>query len=141
MTPAELDTMARTIAGEARGEPLSGQIAVAWVILNRARDPGPDWWGDSITAVCHKPQQFSCWNPRDPNAPRIAALTLDDNVFLKAMAAALLAITREAEDPTGGATHYCTIAPPSAHVVWPPRWAATMRHTIDIGSHRFYKET
>lgn len=138
-TPYALDVLARTIYGEARGETLGGKIAVAHVILNRARDPGPDWWGDSITQVCHKPKQFSCWNPEDPNRAVMEAADLTDTAFQKCMAAALLAVSGEAPDPTGGATHYHTANPPTVHVVWPPKWAHALKHTLDIGAHRFYR--
>lgn len=143
MTPGELDVMARTVWAESRGEPLSGQIAVAWVILNRARDPGPDWWGDDIVAVCQRPWQFSCWNKTDPNRPRMLALTLSNRNFQVAQAASLLASSGMAPDPTGGATHYHTTARPkwlAADKPWPPEWAQVMDYTITIGAHRFYKE-
>jgi len=66
-TDHELDILAKTLWGEARGEGREGLIAVAWVIKNRADNPG--WWGKSIELVCLKPYQFSCWNADDPNAP------------------------------------------------------------------------
>ena len=47
---------AKTIWAEARGEPLEGQIAVANVIINRARQGG--WWGDEVAKVCRKPKHF-----------------------------------------------------------------------------------
>lgn len=48
-----------TIYGEARGEPVEGQIAVASVIRNRVGRR----WGGSLRAVCLAANQFSCWNP------------------------------------------------------------------------------
>ncbi|MGG6879769.1 UNVERIFIED_CONTAM: cell wall hydrolase, partial [Pseudomonas aeruginosa] len=36
ISPSALDTLTKTIWGEARGEGREGMIAVAWVILNRA---------------------------------------------------------------------------------------------------------
>ena len=41
-----LDTLARTLWGEARGEGRAGMQAVANVIRNRAARPG--WWGRSV---------------------------------------------------------------------------------------------
>ena len=38
----DLDIMALTVWAEARGEPVDGQRAVAWVLRNRAAKPG--WW-------------------------------------------------------------------------------------------------
>jgi spore germination cell wall hydrolase CwlJ-like protein len=49
-----------TLYAEARGEPLKGKQAVAAVIQTRAR-----LHGQSLTEVCLKDQQFSCWNELD----------------------------------------------------------------------------
>jgi hypothetical protein len=67
-TEKDRDILARTIFGEARGEGVAGQIAVAWTIRNRVND-GKDksWWGEGYAGVCQKPYQFSCWNKNDPN--------------------------------------------------------------------------
>jgi len=51
-----------TLFGEARGEPVEGQIAVANVVLNRTRIRNM-----SIRDICLQPKQFSCWNESDPN--------------------------------------------------------------------------
>ena len=73
--------LARTLWGECRGEPKIGQIAVAWVILNRAEQPG--WWSkshteaimdDTIEAVCLCPHQFSCW--WDSQAAKVRSKTI-----------------------------------------------------------------
>ena len=68
VTEKDRDILARTLWGEARGESLAGQIAVAWTIRNRVKD-GKDksWWGEGYASVCQKPYQFSCWNRNDPN--------------------------------------------------------------------------
>ncbi len=64
------DILARTLWGEARGESLAGQIAVAWTICNRVNDgKAKSWWGEGYAGVCQKPCQFSCWNKNDPNYP------------------------------------------------------------------------
>lgn len=76
MTRDDLWDFAKTIWAEARGEPLEGQIAVANVILNRARQGG--WWGDDVVKVCRKPKQFSCWNNGDPNRAKMNGLGLVD---------------------------------------------------------------
>jgi len=46
-----------TIWAEARGEPWAGKLAVASVIVNRARERDLTW-----EQVCFQPKQFSCWN-------------------------------------------------------------------------------
>lgn len=74
LSPKDRDALIRTVWGEARGEAITGQSAVVWVILNRALNPG--WWGGpDVYSVCHKPYQFSCWLSSDPNAAKIQALS------------------------------------------------------------------
>jgi spore germination cell wall hydrolase CwlJ-like protein len=53
VTERDRDILARTLWGEARGETLAGQIAVAWTIRNRVND-GKDksWWGEGYAGVC-----------------------------------------------------------------------------------------
>lgn len=92
VTPADLDTLARTLWAECRGEPLLGQQAVAWVIRNRALNPGWWTWHKSmklkpvrITAVggaCLSPMQFSCWNMIPPTEIDLAQARATDNVGL-----------------------------------------------------------
>lgn len=133
-TETDVDTLARTIFGEARGEALNGQIAVAWVIRNRA--DSPSWWGGpSVESVCRKPSQFSCWNANDPNLPLMRAASLTDSHFLTAYGVAALVIVRQLPDPTGGATHYLAdwLSPK-------PDWASKLVPTIKIGAHQFYRE-
>jgi hypothetical protein len=49
VTEKDRDILACTLWGEARGESLAGQIAVAWTIRNRVND-GKDrsWWGGGL---------------------------------------------------------------------------------------------
>ncbi len=67
----EINILAKTLYGEARGEGLSGLEAVANTIINRVNTAkakgGRFWWGNDIISVCQKPYQFSCWNKKDPN--------------------------------------------------------------------------
>ncbi|CAF0855738.1 unnamed protein product [Brachionus calyciflorus] len=58
----ELEVFAATIYAEARGEPVMGQIWVAWVIKNRARQNRQYWGGNTIKNVCLHNGQFECWN-------------------------------------------------------------------------------
>ena len=56
VTEKDRDVLARTLYGEARGEGLAGQIAVAWTIRNRVKD-GKDksFWGEGYGGVSQKP--------------------------------------------------------------------------------------
>ena len=129
-----IDVLARTIFGEARGEPFDGQVAVAWSIKNRADKPGPDWWGDSITEVCLKARQYSAWNPNDPNRKKLEVASVGNPHFLRARGIACLVLNGDLPDPTGGATHYY------ADYIPAPKWAKGRTPTVKIGVHKFFKD-
>ena len=127
----EVDTMARTIWGEARGEGSIGMQAVAAVIRNRlnvSKQKGKFWWGNSIIEICQKPYQFSCWNRDDPNYRKVLNIDHRDKVFSKALDIARVCMA----DPTGWATHY--------HVsgIY-PFWSRNQQPTAHIGNHIFYR--
>lgn len=132
----DVDILARTIYGEARGELARGKEAVAAVIMNRlrrGRERQGYWWGDSVETVCTKPWQFSCWNSGDPNREKILAAGADSRVFQACLRVARRALAGKLADPTGGATHYHTRA------VRPP-WARAKTPSAEIGEHQFYND-
>jgi N-acetylmuramoyl-L-alanine amidase len=126
------DTLARTLWGEARGEGEKGMMAVACVILNRAKKPC--WWGKDIESVCRKKWQFSCWNENDPNYQKLLRVTDKDPSFADALAIAKEAVSGM-EDITNGATHYFVTKMKN-----PPKWASGKIPCAVIGSHSFYKD-
>ena len=131
-----VDTLARTLYGEARGERVLGLEAVAAVILNRARRArlrGRYWWGSTIEEICRRPWQFSCWNNNDPNRMKIEAVGVDNKVFQTCVRVAERAIRGDLEDPTDGATHYHTMG------VLPP-WTRGRSPSAKIGRHLFYND-
>lgn len=130
-----VDTLARTLWGEARGEGTGGMEAVACVILNRvkvAQAKGGYWWGKDIISVCQKPYQFSCWNRSDPNYKQLIAITEADIHYATAVRIARRAVVGTLKDVSGGADHY------HAKSITPD-WAAGKRPTVIIGHHIFYK--
>ena len=134
----DLEIIARTLYGEARGEIPAGQIAVAWCIRNRAEidlgnDGKPDWWGEGIAGVCRKPFQFSSWNAADPMHPKLLAASSAQ--LKECLAACFAVLTGEAADPTGGATHYY------ADTIPMPRWAIGKAPIAVFGAHRFFRLT
>ncbi len=68
-TGMDVDTAARTIWGEARGENYVTKLCVATVIVNRWE--AQTWFGKTVQEVCLKPWQFSCWNENDPNREKL----------------------------------------------------------------------
>lgn len=131
---AEVELLARTLYGEARGETVRGKEAVAAVIVNRVRraqERGGYWWGDSLGLVCQKPWQFSCWNEGDPNLKKIIDVTPKNRVFQSCIRIARRAARGALDDPTGGATHYHTRAAN-------PPWARAKAPNVEIGNHLFY---
>jgi N-acetylmuramoyl-L-alanine amidase len=140
-TERDIDTLARTIWGEARNQGRTGMIAVAWVIRNRVgmdlhNDGKPDWWGEGYEGVCLRKWQFSCWNPGDPNEPYLRGRkAIPGRQYAEAREAALAAMHAYEPDPTGGATHY--YAP---KVVKAPAWVKGATKAATIGGHIFYKD-
>lgn len=130
----DLDTLARTLYGEARGESLEGLFAVGWVILNRVSRGGR--FGTTVAEVCKRPLQFSCWNSNDPNYSELLAANVEQPAFLRCFGAACLVMSRAVPDPTGGADHYF-----AASMAVSPSWASPMHRTERIGHHIFLKET
>jgi len=66
----DFEVLFLTVVGEARGEPVEGQIAVANVIMNRAKKSKK---GVKDACLAHK--QFSCWNTNDSNRLLLERLT------------------------------------------------------------------
>ena len=132
----EIDVLARTLWGEARGEGTAGLEAVASVVLNRvkvAKDHGGKyWWGNDIIQVCQKPYQFSCWNRSDPSFQKLQKVDERNLYFATCLRVAARAVIGALKDQTGGATHY------HADYV-APYWAKGETPTVIIGRHIFYK--
>lgn len=128
---SNIDILARTIWAEARGERRLGMVAVASVIINRAKHPR--WWGHSIKEVCLKPWQFSCWNSNDPNRKKLLSVDTDDEKFAEALDIAVDAVRGNLVDPTGGADSYVNLK------LAKPSWATDDKLTLRIGNHSFYR--
>jgi N-acetylmuramoyl-L-alanine amidase len=135
LTPAQayqIDMMARTVYGEARGEQsLRSLTAVAHVIINRAQDENKRW-PTHIVGVVKQKLQFSCWNSNDPNAQAIKTVTLKDAEFRRCYRAVLNAVRNK--DAVRGANHYHTVNVS-------PEWAKgkNMVRVARIGNHVFYR--
>ncbi len=135
----EVDVLARTIYGEARGEyfrpdgGLASFIAVASVIRNRVK--GSSKYGDTYEEVCRKPYQFSCWNQSDANFLVVTRIRKeDDRVFDICYDVARKMVAGTWPDITNGANHY--------HAGWMktyPSWSEGRPSVFRCGQHIFYK--
>lgn len=136
-----IDVVARTIAGEARGQGYLDMIAVGAVIRERVLRPG--WWGRDWESVCQKPWQFSCWNEGDPNREAILdAERRFAGVWRICLAAALYTVRymrdRDLHELFGTQgpfpTHY------HARTIKPPKWTegAQLVHVPWDSAHLFY---
>lgn len=132
----EIDVLARTIWGEARGEGEAGMRAVAAVVMNRvavSKARGGYWWGSGVVGVCQRPYQFSCWNKSDANFRKIVAVDAREEIFAAALKIAREYVRGRGEDTTGGATHY--------HAAGiKPRWSEGREPAAIIGRHFFYND-
>lgn len=132
LTETDIMVWARTVWGEAEGEPLVGQFAVAWVIRNRYKERPK--YGETITGVCLRPRQFSCWNKGTPRRRQTVLETLNSDSLKSCMYAAFAVALDQVADPTGGANHFL-----NPQIVVPPAWYDPKKVTVRIGNHTFLK--
>lgn len=135
MTKNDMDIFARTLYGEARGEYRhhgpAAFIAIANVIMNRLKRKGK--YGKTITEVCLKPRQFSCWNQQDPNRTLIQKENLEtDPLFHICRIIARKVINGVWPDLTKDSDHYHARS-------CKPYWAKAGKIKLQLGNHIFYK--
>jgi len=123
----ELYWLALTVWMEARGESFLGQLAVAWVIMNRKQN-------NSVADTVLRKLQFSCWNADSVTRANvdIAEIDLAWTDCFKAAAAAYFQLL---PDPTNAATHY--LNPKSLKVL--PKWYSPGQVVKQIGNHDFLR--
>jgi hypothetical protein len=91
-------------------------------------------FGDgSPASACLKPEQFSCWNPGDPNRAIIEALGPESAIFRQATNIAEDAIAGALPDRTNGATHYKRIGSYA-------KWAEGHTPCFTEGHHEFFND-
>jgi N-acetylmuramoyl-L-alanine amidase len=147
----DIDIMARTLYGEARGPPMEGKVAVLNVILNRARiaaklkaERGAQnfshmFGNGTISSACLRKWQFSCWNENDPNSKIIKTVKATNPHFAECIVLAKAAIAGLFVDLTKGSTHYHanTMGFPRAWME-NPNTDVPPKPTVVIGGHSFY---
>lgn len=152
----DIDVLARTIFGEARGETLEGQIAVAYVALHRALIAGAQlrragkqhrlYGNGTIASACKAPWQFSCWNPGNPTLEAMLAADMNMPAFQRAMHIATGVALRLLSDALPTSTHYYAPAKVKPPPLWVTGRAATAavpairpaRELGTIGGHAFF---
>jgi N-acetylmuramoyl-L-alanine amidase len=149
-TPGELvaltdpQILCLTLYGEARGESVTGQIAVGCVIRNRVE---MGRWGSTYAKVCLHPWQFSCWRPQGGQANydlvQQAAHSMlkgklpDDEALRQCAWVAHGIIGRWLKDIVKDATHYYApdaMVPPGTV----PKWAVNLSPVVTHGRHLFF---
>lgn len=118
----EVRCLADNIYHEARDQPLNGKIAVANVVMNRARS---DQYPDKVCQVIHQRRQFSWVSGAD----RVT----DATSYRKSYDVAEGVYYGQYADVTRGSTYYH-----SKTVV--PYWARSLYRTVTISDHIFYKD-
>ncbi len=117
-----LRCLASAIFHEAKGEPMTGQLAVAHVILNRAQSGR---FPASVCGVVAQRGQFSF-----VRGGIIPSPALHNASYRRAMAIAQIAIDKAWADPVSGALFFH-----ATHVA--PNWGK--RRVAAIGHHIFYR--
>ena len=127
----DVDILARTIYGEARGElfkyGIASLIAIANVVFNRAKKN----FAPTVAEVCMAPYQFSCWNEHDINYKKIKEVTTECSVFRTCREVAINVLSDKWPDLTDGCDHYHNKA-------IRPAWAMYLEPKRVFGSHYFY---
>jgi N-acetylmuramoyl-L-alanine amidase len=118
---SELECMAKVVHHEAGNQSRQGQLAVAQIMINRARSGR---FPATICGVANQPGQFFNVNAYNPNraSPRWQAAV---NVSREALAGA--------PDVTKGAYFY------HAAYAGPNQWFRTRERVMTLGDHIFYR--
>lgn len=126
--------MSMNVYHESRGEPTEGQVAVAWVTLNRARRRG-----QGVCAEVVRDQQFSWVNGgrmyQDGKSWKVTSNVYprDKKAWEKAKRISRQVLLNQVKDPTYGSDHYHNL---EAH----PFWGEKLHKTRQIGRHIFYRK-
>lgn len=115
---SDLNLLAHAIHGEARGEPYTGKVAVAAVVLNRTRDSR---FPKTIAGVIYQPGAFTAVSDGQIN------LTPDSSAYNAARDAL------NGWDPTYGCIYYWNPATATS------RWIWSRPIVLQIGKHVFAK--
>lgn len=130
---SDREVVARTGWAEARGLGEQGMQATISVGQNRVLS-GVRWWGTTLRQVFLRKWQFSCWNPKDPNRPKLLAVTEADPQYKIALGLADAAIDGRLPDISGGCDSYYDRRMPKA-----PLWARGLTPRYICGTQLYFK--
>ena len=116
LSSTELNLLARCVYSEARGEPYTGQVAVAAVVLNRVRSSS---FPNTVSGVIYQPGAFTAVSDGQIN------LTPNETAY-KAARDAL-----NGWDPTNGCLYYYNPATATSKWIW------SLKVELTIGRHSF----
>lgn len=116
LSNSDINLLARCVYAEARGEPYTGMVAVAAVVLNRVRSSK---FPNTIAGVIYEPWAFTCVNDGQIN------LSFNET----AMKAARDAMN--GWDPTNGCLFYYNPATATSKWIW------SLKVELKIGRHSF----
>jgi N-acetylmuramoyl-L-alanine amidase len=117
----EADCLAKAVYFESKGEPLAGQLAVAEVIINRAKSGK---FAGTLCGVVKQPSQFSF--VRGGGFPAV----VNQAMWRQAVGVAHVAMNGLSDGPAQGALYF------HAKRV-SPNWGK--RHVATVGNHIFYR--
>ena len=115
---ADITLLAKCIYAEARGEPYTGQVAVAAVVLNRVKSAS---FPNTISGVIYQPYAFTSVNDGQIN------LTPNQSAYNAAKDA------MNGWDPTYGCLYYFNPATATSKWIW------SRQIVVKIGKHNFAK--
>lgn len=116
ISSSDLNLLARCVYSEARGEPYTGQVAVAAVVLNRVRSSK---FPNSISGVIYQPLAFT--------AVADGQINLSPNDSARKAAQEAL----NGWDPTNGCLYYYNPATATSKWIW------SLKVELKIGRHSF----
>lgn len=130
--------LATMVYGEARGESIKGQIAVAYTAKNRAKQK------EKICKEVTRPYQYSVFNgntklkaiARNPSLTPPLTNAVDTDSWEDAKVVAAQVYDNTVDDPTHGATHYVAYA----LLKRIPPWTYVFKRVGKIERHTFFKE-
>jgi N-acetylmuramoyl-L-alanine amidase len=117
----EADCLAKAVYFESKGEPIAGQLAVAEVVMNRAKSGK---FAGTLCGVVKQPNQFSF--VRGGGFPAV----VNQAMWRQAVGVAHVAMNNLSDGPAQGALYF------HAKRV-SPNWGK--RHVATVGNHIFYR--